>query len=262
MRAAYRIASALTDTEIISMRCDPAEVPAADADIIGFVFPVYFWTMPEAAVRFIKELKINPGAYIFGISTLAAINGHSFEMLDRLLRQKGSSLSYGRTLHSVGNSMVTYSPMPFPKLWVPRTEKRLTVISAEIAKQKFRKYPRASALIRMMYSSSEKYTNMLHEADRGFVVTNKCVGCGTCTKVCPCNNILMKDGKPSFMHQCNFCMSCVGYCPKKAINYKVSPEMKEKYPFIRNFNLTEKRKRYHNPHVSIADISADRNYIE
>jgi flavodoxin len=42
MRAAYRIAEALTDTEIISMRCNPSEVPATDADVIGFVFPVFY----------------------------------------------------------------------------------------------------------------------------------------------------------------------------------------------------------------------------
>lgn len=262
MRAAYRIASALTDTEIISMRCNPVEVSAEDADVIGFAFPVYFWTMPEAAVRFIKELKINPDAYIFGISTLLGINGHSLEVLDSLLKQKGAFLSYGRRLHSVGNSMVTYSPMPFPKLWVPITEKRLTAISAEIVKRKTRKYPKASALIRAMYPSGEKYIRMLHEADRGFVITNKCISCGTCAKICPCRNIVMKDGRPSFMNQCNFCMSCVGYCPKKAINYRISPELKEKYPFFKNFNLTEQRKRYHNPYVSIAAISANRKYIE
>lgn len=69
MRAAYRIAESLTDTEIVSMHCNPSEVPATDADVIGFVFSVYHWTMPEATITFIKELKINPNAYIFGIST-------------------------------------------------------------------------------------------------------------------------------------------------------------------------------------------------
>ena len=40
MRAAYRIAAALTDTEIVSMRCDPSVAPATDADVVGFVLPV------------------------------------------------------------------------------------------------------------------------------------------------------------------------------------------------------------------------------
>jgi hypothetical protein len=96
MRAAARIAAALTDMEIISMRCDPSEVSASEASLIGFVFPVYHWTMPESAIQFIKGLQINPGAYIFAVSTPGFINGHSFEVLDGILREKGASLSYGK----------------------------------------------------------------------------------------------------------------------------------------------------------------------
>ncbi len=88
MRAASRIAAALTDTEIISMRCNPSQVPSAKVHIIGFVFPVYHWTMPEAVVRFIMGLRINSGAYIFAVSTPGFINGHSFEVLEGILKEK------------------------------------------------------------------------------------------------------------------------------------------------------------------------------
>ena len=50
MRAARVIAQQLKDTEIISMRVNPEEVPATDCDVIGFIFPVYHWTMPEQTV--------------------------------------------------------------------------------------------------------------------------------------------------------------------------------------------------------------------
>lgn len=65
MRGAKVIAEELGDTEIISMRMDPHTVSAENAEIIGFVFPVYHWTMPAPAVRFVEQLKINPDAYIF-----------------------------------------------------------------------------------------------------------------------------------------------------------------------------------------------------
>lgn len=56
MRASIKIAQRLGDTDIISMRNDPAKVPASDCDMIGFVYPVYHWTMPEPAVRFVERL--------------------------------------------------------------------------------------------------------------------------------------------------------------------------------------------------------------
>lgn len=265
MRAASRIAAALTDTEIVSMRCDPSAVPAADAGVIGFVFPVYHWTMPETAIRFVRSLSVNPGAYIFAVATPGFIVGHSFEVLEEVLREKGASLSYGKTLYSVANLVVAYPPMPSPKRRVPHAEKKLAGISAEIAGRKARSYPRAFVLTRMLYPHvMPKYISILHEADRGFVISDKCISCGTCARVCPCKNIVMENGRPSFLHQCNFCMACVAYCPKGAFDYVVSPEMREKYdyPIVKLMKLPGGRKRYHNPFVSAADLSADRKYIK
>lgn len=265
LRAASQIAAALTDTEIISMRCDPAEVPAAESDVIGFVFPTYHWTMPEKAIQFVKGLRINPKAYIFAVATPGFIIGRTFEVLDGILKEKGASLSYGKTLYSVANLVVVYPPMPFPKLRVPKAEKKLATICTEIATRKKRKYPRAFILTRLLYPHvMPKYRNILPEADRGFVITDKCISCGTCAKVCPCKNIVMENGKPTFRHQCNFCMACVAYCPKGAFDYAISPELKEKYnyPIVNLMKLPSKRKRYHNPFVKASDLAADRKHIE
>lgn len=229
LRAAYRLAVALTDTEIVSMRCNPSDVSATEAEVIGFVFPVYHWTMPEAAIQFVKGLRINPKAYIFAVSTPGFINGHSFEVLNNILNEKGASLSYGKILYSVANLVVVYPPMPFPKLRVPKAEKNLVRISADIAERKVCKYPKAFVLTRMLYPSvMPKYRRILREADKGFIVSDECVSCGTCAKVCPSKNIVMLNGKPSFQHQCSFCMSCVTYCPKEAFNYAASPEVLKK----------------------------------
>ncbi len=155
--------------------------------------------------------------------------------------------------------------MPFPMLRVPKAEKKLTAISTDIARMKTCKYPSAFALTRMLYPFvMPKYRSLLHEADRGFVVSDKCISCGTCTRVCPCKNIVMENGRPTFRHQCNFCMACVAYCPKGAFNYVVNPEMKKKcnHFFIRILKLPSKRKRYHNPFVTATDMAMDRKYIK
>lgn len=87
-------------------------------------------------------------------------------MLNSLLREKGSSLSYVRTLRSVVSSLNEYSFKPNPELWVSKTEEELTVISSEIAKKRIRKYPRASVLSRMVYPfQGPKNIKMLHKAE-------------------------------------------------------------------------------------------------
>lgn len=42
----------------------------------------------------------------------------------------------------------------------------------------------------------------------------KCVGCGTCAKVCPNGAISMENGKPEMKKDaCTFCGKCVNFCP-------------------------------------------------
>jgi ferredoxin len=155
--------------------------------------------------------------------------------------------------------------MPFPKLRVPGTETKLGAISADIAGMKKLKYPKAFILTRLLYPSvMPKYRKILPEADRGFIISDSCVSCGTCAKVCPCKNIIVENGRPSFRHQCNFCMACVAYCPKGAFRYAVSPEMQKKYNYslLKIMKLTDRRKRYHNPYITAADLAADRKCIQ
>lgn len=43
----------------------------------------------------------------------------------------------------------------------------------------------------------------------------KCVGCGTCAKVCPNNAITMVDGKPELdKEKCQLCGKCDNFCPQ------------------------------------------------
>ena len=43
----------------------------------------------------------------------------------------------------------------------------------------------------------------------------KCVGCGTCAKVCPNDAITMVDGKPELdKEKCQLCGKCDNFCPQ------------------------------------------------
>lgn len=54
---------------------------------------------------------------------------------------------------------------------------------------------------------------------KGFAYTDKCSGCGKCAKLCPLNNIKLKDGKPVWGKNCTHCMACIAGCPQEAVEY-------------------------------------------
>lgn len=270
LRAAQRIAERLGDTEIISMRNNPEEVSGAEYEMIGFVYPVYHWTMPEPVVQFIEKLEINAKAYIFVVVMPSFVTGYACERLEEILYKKNAVISYGAKVNSVANYAIVYPPMPSPKLVVPKTEKKLTKISDEIKAKKFKNIPRAGKMVRRRYSKvMPAYKSLQQYADYPFTISEDCISCGLCTRICPCANIKMKDGKPSFQHHCAQCMACVCHCPKRAIGYKIKEEELAQLsdlflnvPIVKMMGLPPKRKLYHNPYVKVSDLAKDRIRVE
>ncbi|MGJ4848715.1 EFR1 family ferrodoxin [Bacillota bacterium Meth-B3] len=265
MRAAEVIAQALGNTELISMRCDPSDVPAVDADVVGFVFPVYHWTICEAIRDFIAALDINPRAYVFAVSTPSFINGFSFEVLDHLMQEKGARLQYAKRVFSVANLCIVYPPFPPPRWRVPRTERKLIKVARMIQGRAGNVYPKAGWLTRLIHPRMmPKYQAIQAQVDRGFSASDDCVACGICARVCPKRNIVMQGGRPVFLHNCSCCMACVSYCPKKAVKYHLPPEQLRQIntPLMRMMRLPDRRKRYRNPYISAGDLMLDRKYIE
>jgi MinD superfamily P-loop ATPase len=62
-----------------------------------------------------------------------------------------------------------------------------------------------------------------------FCVTDDCIGCGKCARLCPTQNIWMETGKPIFGDGCEQCMACIQWCPEQAINYKTKTAGKRRY---------------------------------
>ncbi len=67
--------------------------------------------------------------------------------------------------------------------------------------------------------------------DRAFVAGDGCTGCGLCARLCPTNNIVLRDGKPAWGGNCTHCMACICHCPAEAIEYGKKSVGKVRYRF-------------------------------
>jgi MinD superfamily P-loop ATPase len=80
----------------------------------------------------------------------------------------------------------------------------------------------------------------LKQPVNGFHVTDSCVACGKCEKLCPVNAIQIKDGRPVWKGKsCSHCMSCIQNCPTESIEYESITQEKERYQFSRYKGILE-----------------------
>jgi putative NADPH-quinone reductase len=67
-------------------------------DTIGFVYPVYYWGMPNIVRNFIEKLDFTNTrkAYFYGIATFGGLDGNGISHLNDLLINKHNiKLNYG-----------------------------------------------------------------------------------------------------------------------------------------------------------------------
>ena len=98
---AERIKEAFEDSEIISIsdnlkNSDSQMGTEVTAENIGFVFPLYCFSLPEIVIRFLRKYKFN-AKYIFAVVTRAggAWQGGALSHADKLLKVGGARLSAG-----------------------------------------------------------------------------------------------------------------------------------------------------------------------
>ncbi|MCD8249650.1 MAG: EFR1 family ferrodoxin [Lachnospiraceae bacterium] len=73
----------------------------------------------------------------------------------------------------------------------------------------------------------------------GFYTMDACTKCGVCEKLCKNGNIHLTENGVVWGHDCQQCMACIMWCPNRA---------------IRHPNVPERRRRYHNPNITLKEM--------
>ena len=119
-----------------------------------------------------------------------------------------------------------------------RSEKKAAAFAADIKAMKTSPKEPPRRLLNAVENAG--FPAIIKLKAKAYRVSDSCVGCGTCEKVCPRNNIRLAGGKPVFGSSCIGCLSCVQLCPKQAINIG---------------KVTEKRERFPNPNVKPGELT-------
>jgi len=213
------------------------------APVIGIVFPVYLWGMPNTVAQFTERIKSDgDGKYFFAVATYKSQPGDAIGQMRRKMMKHGMKLSAGFGVPMPGNNIIFYDiePAHIRADKLASCNKKLTeIVQAVEGRQET--LPRASFTERVFLTGwlHSVLTGTFEKADRNYWSEQACNGCGACARVCPLENIQISDGRPVWQHRCQQCLACIHACPVQAIQYG---------------KTTCGRERYINPQIKRSDL--------
>jgi ferredoxin len=224
------LAAGLGETELVNMSTlFGVEEVADDSLIIGLVFPVYGSKPPKIVREWLECFRPAEASIVFAVCTCAIGPGHSMIAVDEILKSKGNRLSWGFSVMQpqagIGSGKLN-TPELVNTLMIEQKKKVDDIIRhiSENKPQVMETSPRFSEFL-----NSSTITALPTMAKLIFHLVTKgvknmkfhpgadCIGCGTCVKLCPVNNITMTDGHPRWGDSCTGCMGCYHWCPQDAV---------------------------------------------
>jgi len=200
---------------------------------VGFVFPVYWYTVGDVVMDFVRHLELTGQRYVYAVITCGGGIGFAGGVLSHELKKRGIRLHCVFPLLMPDDSVFYYDIGPEEKIRqrLSDCEVRLGNLWEEISCGRIRR--RGFIFAFLGYPLRAMYH--LAGGTKKFRATNRCVGCGKCAAFCPDHAIELRNGKPVWTKsRCTKCSGCINRCPMQAIEYGRG---------------TEGRLRYHHPEV-------------
>lgn len=189
--------------------------------VIGY--PVQYSNIPKILRDYIVDNRdIWKGKNIFIIATMGLFSGDGAGLLARLLQNYGAIIVGGLHLKmpdSICDERALKRSFEKNKKIVMKSEEKICQSVYNIKNGKPPQeglgieYHLAGLFGQRLYFfwKTKKYTDKLK------INSLKCIGCGSCEKLCPMGNIAVKNGIAVSSDKCTMCYRCISKCSKQAI---------------------------------------------
>jgi ferredoxin len=240
LHVARDIAASLDECEVVAIHKGVDLVVPPGLERVGFVFPVYFWGLPNMVAKFLRDANFpaQDDAYYFAVATFGGLIGNALPQVKHLLSDKGIVLNYGGGVRSFANAVSFYEMKKNVEGITRKADKRARKVIEAVAARRRKRIGNGLKLIEKMY---ERNAPTFAGRAGVYTVNDDCVSCGICVSVCPAGNIELVNGKPVFGNHCEACLACIQHCPKRALN---------------DGDKTRTRRRYTHPGIGHAMIAA------
>ena len=197
--------------------------------------PVYVCEMPRFLSSYLKKQVFTGSKEVYFVFTSGGYCGISGVLSKSIFKAKGMVYRGHAEFKMPRNYVINES---YPMLEKDEVENRITNAYHQLDQVASNILSGSNLIARHVYLFETIITVPFNPVwckykltAKDFYVTDACVGCGKCQKLCPLNNISLVDGTPVWGDQCTHCMACIGNCPTKAIEYDTITQDKEPYHF-------------------------------
>jgi len=197
--------------------------------------PVYVCEMPRFLSKYLKEQAFSGSNDVYVIFTSGGYCGISGVLAKSLFRKKGMNYR-GHAEFKMPRNYVASDA--YAMLSPEETENRILAARKMLDDVVLKIQAGEKLVSRHVFLFETIITVPFNPvwckfklSAKAFHTTDKCIGCGKCVKLCPLNNITLRNQKPIWGNQCTHCMACIGNCPTEAIEYGNITQTKEKYNF-------------------------------
>lgn len=209
-------------------------------DSIGIVCPVYGHEVPPMVKDFMKKAEFHTD-YFYMILTYGNRHGGAAELARNLCLECGIEPDYINVVLMVDNWLPSFD-MEEQKHMDKNVEGQMDKILGDLKNREHKisevtdqdRAAHIEFLTRMKGLPEDAWQHLIR-------VTDRCIGCGICEKVCPSGSIHVENGRAVHVPgNCQTCLACAHHCPEKAIGINMPEE---------NPNA-----RYRNEHISLGEI--------
>lgn len=219
----------ITDLNLKIKDNDTSGIECGENVII--VAPTYAWRLPKIVTDWLEKTDLINAKNAWFVMTCGGEIGNAAKY-NKLLCEKKNLKYMGTYQILMPENYIAMFKSPGPDEAKKMIAKSVPDIekAAEIIKSKeCFPVPRNNAYDRLMSSAiNPMFYSMFVKAD-AFYAKDSCNGCGKCVKLCPLNNIVLKDNKPAWGKNCTHCMACICHCPAEAIEYGNKSKGKPRY---------------------------------
>ena len=195
---------------------------------IGLVFPTYDFNLPPIVRASVSQLNIGPKSYVFAVITCGGQTGNCVWALRRLLRKRGVELAYTHKVSVPDNSALAFGRNPNNQMSkFDRVPERMEQIISDIQAQHHELHYAWWSFLSWIMGLPTMEKGMIRTL-RPKVNPDKCIGCDTCVRICPMENIRLTDKKALIGDNCTVCLACVHACQQQAIGTNGREALKER----------------------------------